>query len=311
MNPRDVKALMEIHDYWGRPSGPMPPNCLSWRGSVQCTKLGDVIGINLAQANLTGTIPEAMGDLSDLQELFLGFNEGLYGGIPQSLNQTRITYLDLFQTGLNSTFPEWIGELTYLKRLDLSQTYIQGTIPESIGELKNLEQLFLINNELEGSIPASLSQLSNLQQIDVTNSGFNGAIPDLSQSRGLWELKMGNNSLTGTIPTAIGQLNNLTTVNFESNQLTGPIPDISNMSALRTFNVDNNQLTGTFPASLLNLMPHVSIFWAANNALTGTVPNWVCTWGANFLNFDLRNNNFDCPLPQCCSGTGGRCLPCH
>ena len=71
---------------------------------------------------MTGPIPEALGSLSNLQQLDLGFNE------------------------LTGPIPEALGSLSNLTSLGLRNNALTGPIPEALGSLSNLQLLGLRNN---------------------------------------------------------------------------------------------------------------------------------------------------------------------
>ena len=80
-----------------------------------------------ANGNLfSGSIPPKIGQMSELQQLYLHSND-LFGTIP----------------------PE-IGQLKNMKSLSLSYNNIKSSIPAEIGRLTKLDLLHLHGNELEG-----------------------------------------------------------------------------------------------------------------------------------------------------------------
>ena len=168
--------------------------------------------VDFSGNGLTGTIPETLGNLSNLESLSLASN-GLTGTIPEALGQlNNLKSLDLASNGLTGTIPEALGQLNNLELLNLSQNELTETIPETLGQLNNLKDLYLRNNELTGTIPEALGQLNNLRSLDLAF-----------------------NELTGTIPEALGQLDSLEFLYLSWNELTGCIP-----SALR--DVPHNDL---------------------------------------------------------------------
>jgi Leucine-rich repeat (LRR) protein len=100
--------------------------------------------LNLGNNNLTGTIPEKIGQLKALLSLNLSFNK-LSGEIPQP-----------------------ISNLTNLQLLDLSSNNLTGTIPAALNDLNFLSIFNVSNNNLEGPIPTA-GQLSTFP-----NSSFSG-----------------------------------------------------------------------------------------------------------------------------------------
>jgi hypothetical protein len=83
-----------------------------WFG-VSCSS-EHVIYLELEENQLSGSIPESLGNFSTLQSLDLSRNE-LSGSIPKSL-----------------------GNLSNLEFLSLRRNQLSGSIPESLGNLNNL-----------------------------------------------------------------------------------------------------------------------------------------------------------------------------
>jgi len=109
---------------------------------------------------LTGPIPEVIGNLTDLTELYLHDNE-LTGPIPEEicrLNQLLCLYLA--DNELTGSIPDAIGQLTNLTTLYCGNNQLTGSIPEGMGLLTELQGLYLQNNLLTGEIPSSMFTLS-------------------------------------------------------------------------------------------------------------------------------------------------------
>ena len=118
-----------------------------------------VKALRLRASKLSGEIPEALGNLSELESLSLMFNDDLTGEIPASL-----------------------GNLSKLESLSLSFNNLTGGVPEALGNLSELESLSLMFNDLTGEIPASLGNLSKLRDLDLSGSGLSGCIPTALKS---------------------------------------------------------------------------------------------------------------------------------
>jgi len=100
--------------------------------------------LHLGRNNLTGVIPEEIGQLKALVSMDLRSNK-LTGEIPQS-----------------------ICNLSNLETLDLSGNHLTGTIPIGLNSLHFLSKFNISNNDLEGPIP------SNGQLSTFPNSSFDG-----------------------------------------------------------------------------------------------------------------------------------------
>ena len=103
--------------------------------------------------NLVGTIPSELGNLSNLTELSLTYNQ-LSGSIPPEL-----------------------GTLSNLIYLYLQFNELSGTIPPELGTLENLDVLYLYSNQLSGAIPPELASLTNLHS-SYTDIGYNALWTD-------------------------------------------------------------------------------------------------------------------------------------
>ena len=180
---------------------------------------------------LNGTIPAELGNLTDLRELHLSFNQ-LTGAIPAEL-----------------------GNLANLRGLYLNANHLTGEMPMELGNLANLEDLRLSNNNLTGEIPVELGNLANLTQLELGANQLTGAIPaELGNLANLTRLDLRNNQLTGAIPSELGNLAKLTRLDLNHNYLTGAIPpELANLANLRDLRLRFNDLTGDIPAELGNL----------------------------------------------------------
>ena len=221
----DRAALVALYEATGGDDWEIETNWLSaeplskWYGVITRTVGGEehVIGLDLdRRVGLTGSIPEELGQLKNLQYLVFE-NTGLTGPIPAALGQLHdLQKLSLRGNGLTGSIPAELGQLGNLRELYLSSNGLTGSIPAELGQLQNLRTLLLQNNELTGTIPAALGQLQNLE----------------------W-LMLQNNELTGTIPVELGQLQNLHTLYLWDNNLTGCIPS-GLSSSVPEENVDVN-----------------------------------------------------------------------
>ena len=92
----------------------------TWYGVVVLN--GQVEQLDLSRNQLDGSIPASLGDLTNLEILYLWGNE-LTGSIPD------------------------LSHLTSLLQLNLSRNQLYGSIPASLGNLTNLRLLYIWGNE--------------------------------------------------------------------------------------------------------------------------------------------------------------------
>ncbi len=229
---RDLETLDLADNQFG---GQLP--FLGDLSRLEFLDLGDVVGGN----NLTGTLPDWLGDLTTLQTLLLADNQ-FRGEIP------------------------FLGRLTSLTHLDLSDNELTGEIPD-LRTLKLLKILTLGTlfggNKLKGDFPNWLGQLTSLTNISMAsqtatdpNAGLSGVLPDLSTLTDLQTLSLSGNRLRGPFPVWIAGLSQLQFIDlgvtFENddgtvrvglgNEMTGSVPDLSALSKLRVLTLSNNNL---------------------------------------------------------------------
>jgi len=134
----------------------------------ECYSIENTTEILLPSSELTGEIPESIGDLINLNSLVL-YNNQLSGEIPESIeNLTNMMWLNLYNNQLTGEIPESIGNLTNLTSLDLGFNQFSGEIPESLGNLTNLNHLWLYHNQLNGEIPITICNIDqNLEHFYI------------------------------------------------------------------------------------------------------------------------------------------------
>ncbi|XP_062079144.1 BRASSINOSTEROID INSENSITIVE 1-associated receptor kinase 1-like isoform X1 [Humulus lupulus] len=120
---------------------------------ITCNNESSVTRVDLANANVTGTLVPQLGQLTNLQ------------------------YLELSSNNISGKIPEELGSLTNLVSLELSCNKLNGSIPATLGKLGKLRFLRLNNNSLSGTIPMTLTGLDSLQVLDLSNNKLSGHIP--------------------------------------------------------------------------------------------------------------------------------------
>ena len=133
-----------------------------WYG-VYTDYQGRVMSIDLSSNNLTGSLPDEIGNLEVLWTLNL-YNNELTGEIPVS-----------------------IGKLTELRNLDLSQNQLTGGLPSEMGNMQNLVYSYLSNNQLTGTVPESLGRLTSLEYMNFGKNMLSGDLPQAVTSSSWWQ----------------------------------------------------------------------------------------------------------------------------
>ena len=138
---------------------------------------GRVVELVLWENSLMGEIPPELGDLSNLEILYLQDN-ALRGEIPPELaNLSNLNRLVLYNNSLTGDIPSELGDLSNLEYLYLGSNSLTGEIPPELGDLSNLEYLSLSNNLLTGDVPSELGDLSNLELLYLHQNSLTGEIP--------------------------------------------------------------------------------------------------------------------------------------
>jgi len=282
-------------DNWGGAPG---SEC-SFFGVVCNSDQTHVIGLQLAQNQLTGTLPADLNRLTNLT-IFDVHSNALAGPIPPLTGLTNLTNFNVSSNALNGSIPALTG-LTSLTVFDAAHNQLDGSIPALTG-LTNLTEFFVDDNQFTGPIPA-LTGLANLDFFSVTGNQLEGPIPALNGLTNLGTFYVDENQLSGPIPALTG-LTNLRIFDVDTNALSGSIPALDDLTALRRIDVGHNRLTGSVPAppnpaafgegasnlcpNPLDLTPSVNDdFW---NFATGFMPWWK---GPNECEDVLFENDFE------------------
>ncbi|KAH9306493.1 hypothetical protein KI387_010897, partial [Taxus chinensis] len=123
------------------------------QGSIPVDALGKGLGLlSLSFNQLSGQIPDALGDLPQLRRLQLDHNQ-FHGGIPVNL-----------------------GNSVTLELVDLSHNKLTGNIPPQVAGLQNLQFYFNVSwNSLRGSLPAEIGEIPKTGHFaNITASSFRG-----------------------------------------------------------------------------------------------------------------------------------------
>jgi Leucine-rich repeat (LRR) protein len=132
--------------------------------------------VDLSYNSLTGAVPLALGNLSNLQELYLQGNKltvldpNIYSGLA-----TTLSSLNLAENPWNAPIATEIGSLRIFQVLNLSYGGYTGPVPSELGQLGQLD---LSHNNLTGEVPAELGALmTSLTSVNVSFNSLTGSLP--------------------------------------------------------------------------------------------------------------------------------------
>lgn len=246
------------------------PNVCNYHG-VYCAPPPDfscdsvVAGIDLNSQNISGTLPDELGNLGYLSLFHINSNR-FTGCLPSSLSSWTYLYeLDVSNNMFEGGFPTFVLSLPSLVYLDIRFNRFSGELPEGLFT-KALDAIFINNNNFSGEMPLNL-QTSPASVMVLAHNAISGEIPaSLSGlSFSLNELILLGNSLEACIPTQLGELTQLTVLDLSHNNLIGALPSsFGNLVNLEELNVANNFLCGSIPSQLCAL-PNLQNFTTSFN----------------------------------------------
>ena len=294
----------------------------SWDGVTPSGSPPRVTTLDRGFNQLTGTIPTELGNLANLEYLYLNGNQ-LRGCVPASLqNQldqgnTDLGDLSYCASGVPNgmlppaqTSPEtdrealvalynatggesWQDNDNWLSDAPIGEWY--GVSVDAEGRVVGLN---LQDNLLSGAIPGELGNLTNLEHLSLSGNQLTGAIPgELGRLADLTNLSLGGNQLSGEIPGELGSLASLESLSLSGNQLSGAIPGESgNLTNLETLFLFSNQLTGKIPPELGHLanLEGLHLF---SNQLSGEIPAELGGL-ANLDSLTLYGNRLEGCIPR-------------
>ena len=269
----------------------------AWHG-VTTDDAGRVVSLSLRRNGMSGTLPPAIGQLTELEVLSLALN-GLSGEIPAELgNLSQLRTMDLVGNSLSGSIPADFGDLDRLESLSLSGNQLSGEIPAALGQMSELRQLYLSSNALGGPIPPELGQLSELRHLYLRDNMLGGPIPpELGDLGRLERLYLSRNRLTDAIPAEVGDLTVLEELDFRSNRLSGRIPPaLGSLDELRYLALFDNQLTGPIPPELGGLAK-LDTLNLHDNQLSGPLPPELGR-AAKLQGLNLQSNRLTGPIPS-------------
>ncbi|KAH9752505.1 Receptor-like protein 6 [Citrus sinensis] len=279
--------------------------------------------------SLTGEIPSWICNLNILESLVLSHNN-LSGLLPQCLGNfsDELSVLDLQRNNFFGTIPNTFIKESRLGVIDLSHNLFQGRIPRSLINCSKLEFLSLGNNQISDTFPSWLGTLPKLNVLILRSNIFYGVIEEPRTGCGFSKLRiidLSNNRFTGKLPSksflcwnamkivntselrylqdvlsSYGQVTNnvLSTYDYSMTMSSKgrmmtykKIPDI-----LAGIILSNNRFVGAIPASIANLKG-LQVLNLQHNNLQGLILSCLGNL-TNLESLDLSNNKFSGRIPQ-------------
>ncbi|KAF3332051.1 polygalacturonase inhibitor 1-like protein [Carex littledalei] len=219
--PKAICGLTEIQDLYldHNPGfhGPIPscitklPNLrlliitgTSLSGSVPSFyNHANIIGINLARNQLSGTIPRSLSTCPNLNGLELSSNY-LTGTVPPGL--------------VHGSRPSLV----------LNNNNLTGEIPESYGSV-DFQLIVVGNNQLIGDVPFLFGKQKNTVNIELNNNDFEFDLSQVEFSDFIYGFDLSHNKIYGKVPESFAKAAGLFFPNLSFNKLCGELPEGDNM----------------------------------------------------------------------------------
>ncbi|KAL6283048.1 hypothetical protein ACE6H2_013977 [Prunus campanulata] len=247
---------------------------LNWLSHLSSLKYLNLKGVNLSSAGVQNWLHD-VNMLPSLLELHLSDCE--IESLPLSLhriNFTSLLVLDLaLNNFINTSFPNWLFNLTSLIKLDLGRNTFNPTFPREFTSLKSLEYLDLSYLGLKGQIPRVIGNLGKLKMLSLQANNFDGdgldeflkSLSNFPNNTVLRSLDLSECGLEGHLPASLTTLTSLEHLHLFFNSFWGSIPEsIGNLSSLETLDLHGNHMNGSISESLGKLSKLVELDLSKN-----------------------------------------------
>jgi hypothetical protein len=233
--------------------------------------LSAVKTLGLRDKNITGQIPRAIGELTELRYLFVSGNK-LEGTIPAELfSLPKLQNIDISGNSYSGAIPTGFGSMAALETLNLRGNAYAGAVPADILADASLAFLDVSSNALTGALP-DFSAMTSLEYLAVSDNAWTaGAIPDLNALTKLKSLSMWDSNRIGDIPASLYTLTALQVLDLSANRLSGDLTGIASLVDLQYLSLGRNELAGTIPDAFAPL-DKLETLDLSHNKLRGTVP---------------------------------------
>lgn len=303
----DIDVLVEFFDAtngssWLRNNNWLTNESISTWYGITTNTVGNVIEIWLPMNNLTGTIPQALGNLTDLQRLnFDGYcravDRMIEGNIPSSLSRLiNLEYISIRCQLLSGPLPS-LTDVVNLDYIDVSSNHLTGSFSECMTMMPMVSHLLLGSNSFTGTIPESISRFTNLTHLNLSANLLTGEPSSLSTSEQIVQLDLHQNYFYGQIFDITKNFDKMDTLIVSGNQFDGMIQSSSlrNLTSLQTLDLQENQLSGAFPSSI-SLLGKLEFLSFSTNQFVGTLPEVFGELG-NLVYLKIAGNSLSGRLP--------------
>lgn len=274
---------------------------------------GDIVGIQLDNARLSGILPAELNSLTELLFLQCRDNPLLGGRLPNLAGLKKLKTFDFHGCNFNDDFPSWITDLVSLEVLNLNglantSDQLHGPIPPTISGLVNLKQFYFSDNDLSAieAIPDSFSELDNLEILNLigcklTLNSVEDGLSDLGKLRMLFLSKnpalVTSDNVFPDILRNLPSLQHLQLRDIDFHRLPQSFDQLSSLTFLDLNENDyaNPQILSSIIDTLQNC-PTLKTLSLAYCKIIGLPDN---IWRLSSVDFLYLNNNINLDPVQC------------
>ncbi|KAJ0961704.1 hypothetical protein J5N97_000023 [Dioscorea zingiberensis] len=243
-----------------------------WTGVSCDVSLGQVLSLTISNTkNISGPIPDAIGDLPILSYIILHNLPFLTGPLPTSLsNLTLLKTLTITYTSLAGPLPPFITTFTQLYEFNLSHNHISGPLPAFPDAYSFID---LSHNYLSGSIPSSLFSGSITNPLlDISFNKLTGKIPrSLGKINFSW-INMAHNKLTGDASFLFGVSKWTKLIDLSWNELEFNMASLRFSTFLENLDLSHNNISGSIPGQIARA-EKLKTLNLSYNKLCGRIPS--------------------------------------
>ncbi|KAI3996091.1 hypothetical protein MKX01_018160 [Papaver californicum] len=266
----------------------------------ELVKLPYLEAIILNHNYLNGTIPKEWGSMKLIKIRLIG--NRLSGSVPDEIgNITTLKDLWLDYNHFSGPLPQTLGDIIGINTIWLTSNNFTGELPHTFSKLTNLTDLRISDNQFSGKIPSFIKNWTNLTKLEIQASGLEGPIPsEISVLEKLLTLKISDlKGGEGSFPPNLDNLKNLTYLILRSCNFNGTLPDyLGNMTSLKGIDLSFNYFSGKIPNTFARLAEVNNFMYLTGNFLNDPLPNWMR--GGKVNNIDLSYNNFTLENSESC-----------
>ncbi|XP_077215033.1 polygalacturonase inhibitor-like [Tasmannia lanceolata] len=278
-NPEDKIVLLKIKKALNNPyllaSWDSKTACCGWY-QLRCDDLTHrVTELTIFGGELTGQIPDAVGDLPYLNTLLFRKLSNLTGGIPPAILKLKnLKTLWLSWTNLSGPVPTFLDQLPNLEYINLSFNNFSGQIPASLANFTKLGALHLDRNRLTGEIPESFGRFKgNVPDLYLSHNQITGKIPESFRNMDFTRIDLSRNKLVGDASMLFDKSKKTETVDISRNLLEFDLSNVTfPVATLIWLDINHNKIYGNIPAEITKV-ENLQFFNVSYNRLCGEIPS--------------------------------------